>query len=99
MQIWVVTRHQCGISALVSQTSFRGEASGGVAKCRQFSQRTVSVNHIHYATIQLICPFKMLKRRFLQFLVDGCNQGEVAKNVHGNFLLQTLYYGQYQSCE
>ena len=24
-QIWVVTRHQYGISALVSQTSFRGE--------------------------------------------------------------------------
>ena len=26
-QIWVVTRHQNGISALVSQTSFRGETS------------------------------------------------------------------------
>ena len=26
-QIWVVTRHQYGISALVSQTSFRGETS------------------------------------------------------------------------
>ena len=25
IQIWVVTRHQYGISALVSQTSFRGE--------------------------------------------------------------------------
>ena len=31
-QIWVFTRHHCGISALVSQTSFRGESSGGVAK-------------------------------------------------------------------
>ena len=30
--IRVVTRHQYGISALVSQTSFRGETSGGVAK-------------------------------------------------------------------
>ena len=37
-QIWVVTRHQYGISALVSQTSFRGETSGGVAKCPLFSQ-------------------------------------------------------------
>ena len=37
-QIWVVSRHQYGISALVSQTSFRGETSGGVAKCRLFSQ-------------------------------------------------------------
>ena len=36
--IWVVTRHQYGISAHVSQTSFRGETSGGIAKCRLFSQ-------------------------------------------------------------
>ena len=32
-QIWAVTLHQYGISVLVSQTSFRGETSGGVAKC------------------------------------------------------------------
>ena len=31
-EIWVVTRHQYGISALVPQTSFRGETSGGVVK-------------------------------------------------------------------
>ena len=37
-QIWVMTRHQCGISALVSHTSFGGETSGSVAKCRLFSQ-------------------------------------------------------------
>ena len=37
-QIWVVIRHQYGISALVSQTSFRGETSGGIGKCRLFSQ-------------------------------------------------------------
>ena len=37
-QLWEVTRHQCGISALVSQTSFGGETSGSVAKCRLFSQ-------------------------------------------------------------
>ena len=41
-QIWVVTRHQYGISALVSKTSFGGETSGGVAKCRLFSQATVT---------------------------------------------------------
>ena len=39
-QIWVVTRHQYGISALVSQMSFGGETSSGVAKCRLFSQAT-----------------------------------------------------------
>ena len=37
-QIWVVTRHQYGISALVSQTSLGGETSGSVDKCRLFSQ-------------------------------------------------------------
>ena len=37
-EICVVTRHQYGISVLVSQTSFGGETSGSVAKCRLFSQ-------------------------------------------------------------
>ena len=37
-QIWVVTRHQYGISALISQTSFGGETGNSVAKCRLFSQ-------------------------------------------------------------
>ena len=37
-QILIVTRHQYGISALVSQTSFGGETSCSVAKCRLFSQ-------------------------------------------------------------
>ena len=37
-----MTRHQSGISALVSQTSFGGETSGSVAKCWLFSQATLS---------------------------------------------------------
>ena len=37
-QIWVVTRHQYGISEVVSQTSFRGETSDTVAKSRLISQ-------------------------------------------------------------
>ena len=41
-QIWVMTRHQCGISALVSQTSFGGETSGSVAKSGLFSQAKTS---------------------------------------------------------
>ena len=45
-QIWVVTRHQYGISALISQTSFRGEISGGVPKCRLFPQATALVTSI-----------------------------------------------------
>ena len=35
-QMCVVPRHQYGISAIVSQTSFRREISGGFAKCRLF---------------------------------------------------------------
>ena len=37
-QIWVVTRYQYRISAVVAQTSFGGETSSGVAKCRLVSQ-------------------------------------------------------------
>ena len=37
-QIWVVTRHQYGISELVSQISVRGETRGDVAKFRLYSQ-------------------------------------------------------------
>ena len=37
-QIWIVTRHQYGIFAVVRQTSFRGETSDGAAKCQLFSQ-------------------------------------------------------------
>ena len=37
-QIWTVTRHQYGMSALVPQTSFGGETSSGVAKSRLFTQ-------------------------------------------------------------
>ena len=37
-QIWVVALHQYGISALISQTLFRAETTGNVAKCRLFSQ-------------------------------------------------------------
>ena len=39
-----MTRHQYGISALVCQTSFGGETSGSVAKCRLFSQAIRRVN-------------------------------------------------------
>ena len=39
-QIWVVTRHQYGLSAVISQTSLRGETTGDVVKCRLFTQVT-----------------------------------------------------------
>ena len=40
-QFWVVTRHQYGISELVSQTFFHGKTSGGVVECRLFSQASL----------------------------------------------------------
>ena len=42
-QIWVVTRHQYGISPLVSQKSFRGETNEGVAKCQPSSPASLCV--------------------------------------------------------
>ena len=38
-----MTCHQYGISALVSQTSFSGETSGSVTKCRLFSQASLDL--------------------------------------------------------
>ena len=35
-QIWVVTFYQHGISALILQISFCGQAIGGIAKCALF---------------------------------------------------------------
>ena len=40
-QIWVVTRHQHGVSEVVSRTSFRGETKDSVAECRQMNKRYV----------------------------------------------------------
>ena len=59
-QIWVVTRHQYGISALVSQTSFGGETSGSVAKCRLFSQASVFLGKkiLHVPAIEFFFVWK-----------------------------------------
>ena len=42
-KIWVVTRHQYGISALVTQTSFCEGSRGDLAKCRLFSQAKLKI--------------------------------------------------------
>ena len=52
-QIRVVTGHQYGISVLVSQTSFRGETSGGVEKRWLFSQPILSAVKNTYQTSSL----------------------------------------------
>ena len=41
-----MTRHQYGISALVSQTSFGGETRGSIAKCQLFSKATSLYNNL-----------------------------------------------------
>ena len=53
-QIWEVTSHQYGITALFSQTSFGGETSGSVAKCRLFSQanNTPTMNRTDWQPIK-----------------------------------------------
>ena len=48
-QIWVVTRHQYGISTVVSQTSFGRKSSGSVAKCQLFSQANPVGVHNHFS--------------------------------------------------
>ena len=52
-QISIVTRHHYGIFAFVFQTSFGGETSGYVAKCRLFSQAKMQCNQLTLRTISL----------------------------------------------
>ena len=71
-QIWVVMRHQYGISALVSQTSFGGEISGSVAKCRLFSQAIeyLDFGEIYRSSLSKLTGLKVtgtMSRRFCCF--------------------------------
>ena len=52
IQIWVVVRHQYGISALAPQWSFRGETSGGVA-----SMRCLCLWHATHVLVKLPLAF------------------------------------------
>ena len=71
-QIWVVTRHQYGISALVDQTPFGGEISSSVAKCRLFSQARTDDNEVmkdniiwklHECTLEVNLSFIVFLKR------------------------------------
>ena len=42
-QFWVATRHQNGISAIIPQTSLRGETSGDLTKYQLFSQALIGL--------------------------------------------------------
>ena len=51
-----MTRHQTkyGISVLVSQTSFRGETSGGIARYRLFSQAKCDIGITENASSKML---------------------------------------------
>ena len=72
-QIWVVSRHQYGISVVVSQTSFRGETSGSVAKCRLISQaNSVHVTVKKKKRLQTIEITPECSKRQLEFWIFLC---------------------------
>ena len=64
----MVTHHQYGISALVSQTSFRGETSDGVARCRLFSQ-AIRNRNTWYLFIFAVRP--EILDRHLRYIMHG----------------------------
>ena len=70
-QIWVVTRHQYGISALVLRTSFGGETSGSVTKCRLFS----------HAKFLLVCEYSCLSLLLTARYVLSCETSLAARSV------------------
>ena len=61
----VVTRHQYGISALVSQTSFRREISGGIVKCRLFFLRLSSSSFLAFCG-----NYRLLRTVFYGLFID-----------------------------
>ena len=87
IQIWAVTSHQYGISALVSRTSFRGETSGRVMKCRLFSKaktRLVPSPFRHFS-VPLFC-FAPAKQITLEYGLQ--NVRRVPRNFYGKRLLR-----------
>ena len=73
-----MTRHQYGISGLVSQTSFRTESRGGIAKCRLFSQARIlrflkkkkSLEGTSLRLLRTILPIKVFVPWLFYLLMD-----------------------------
>ena len=57
-----MTRHQYGISTRVCQTSFRGETSDGVTKCRLFSRAILSKDNLKTVAMSR-SPLVMLRSK------------------------------------
>ena len=85
-----MTRHKYGISALVSQTSFGGETSGSVAKCRLFSQATLDIELQKvpkHTTMLFVCNPNILHKHCLQFLLGvKMVPRETENNAYAKFL-------------
>ena len=75
-QMWAVTRHQYGISVLVSQTSFRRETVGGIAKCRLFSQAIVFKDSDLKWNCQVKCKCYSLLINYCHDVDEGDNDDE-----------------------
>ena len=70
--MWIVTRHQYGISVLVSQMSFRRETVGGVGKCRLFSQARVCMD----SDLQWNCHVKCKCYSFFKDYYHDVDEGD-----------------------
>ena len=81
-----MTRHQYGISALVSQTSFGGETSNSVAKCRLFSQAISGYTDVSPVAptpfgflLLLLLFFCVLYYKFILYISRGAPHKAVKK--------------------
>ena len=80
-QIWVVTLHQYGISALASQTSFGGQTSGSVAKCGLFSQANWTIILQCFPLVWLTVPPRLANARCRSFSCWCFFWGENTANI------------------
>ena len=80
-QIWAVTRHQYGISAHVSQTSFGGETNGSDAKCQLFSQTAVATKNVQLVLQQCCKTSWIAMLRVVLPMFRPVNNLIVAKQV------------------
>ena len=81
-QIWVVTHHQYGNSALVSQMSFGGETIGSFAECWLFSQATfwLAQQRFNPFLSLLLCVHQVLDTLSLAFTLKNMMKKNTAQN-------------------
>ena len=95
-QICVMTRHQYGISALVSHTSFRRETTGGVEICRQFFQATgkkgtVNSLNITWLGVNYAGEYHQLALRSESYLAWLISKDPLLQNKKKGQLLFTMH--------